>query len=97
MSNNFESYYYKDTYYVSYTIHSDVHRYIAVSIESFDESDKLIAKNTPMLVQFTHEQPMNYKQMEIFLDKVAQLETKGNFNYKFLYGNGVDKNRINTI
>lgn len=48
-------------------MHSPVHRYIAVSIESFDESDKLIAKNTPMLVQFTHEQPMNKDHLEVFI------------------------------
>jgi len=85
----------KQTYYVSWTPHQ-YDPIVAVSIKGEEESLKLSTGRTPLNVQVITEKAMTYKQMQSFLDDLADREFRNKETSSILYGEGVDPKRITT-
>ena len=86
----------KATYYVAWTPF-DYEVVVAISMKSLDESIKLATGATQLNVQVVPEPPMTYKEIQSFLDKLADHQYKHKANIKLLHGAGVERNRFSTI
>jgi hypothetical protein len=86
----------EDLYYVAMTLGFEgTYHVIAISHNS-DEANMLVTKNTPFLVQTTTLPPMNKKELNDWLDKMAEYEMSKKIHYTFYHGKDVDK-RLTTL
>lgn len=94
---------YRDaTYYVAWTPYQDLNPLIVISKIGHEETGSLIrSSSTPLNVQFHFEEPMNYQEVQRFLEERAEHEfkvlSKVRQHYRFIHGKGVDPTKFSTI
>lgn len=81
----------EELYYVAMTAPSEEVYHIIAIAKSEDEANKLVVDNTPFLVQTISLEPMNKRELNDWLDKMAEKESQKKISYKFFHGKNVDK------
>jgi len=83
---------FEELYYVAMTLTFEDSNHVIAIANNEQEATKLAVDNVPFLTQITNLEPMNKKQLNDFLDKMADIEFKKKISYKFFHGKNINKN-----